>query len=319
MIQNFKSIIFFFALSFVISSYGQEHFLIVKGISGYSSNTIDRWETAITNEGHVFTTILFEEFETLDLSTYDVVIYTPYDDAVSGNTHYGKIKAFIESGKNVYIQTEWWYDYESNLIVKNLFFDLGVDTSFVWGTDSNSISDYNYSYSSTILSPLNSNSNAITNTYDFFYLNHHTTSSSDITAIIQQPNGKLAGVFYDDDSTNGKLISIPDKDWIGTYWDASYIELLENIVHELALSTTLSVKNQETTEERVVVFPNPTSSILNIDYDFKTVKVFDLTGRKILESNYKTIDISELPNSIYLLKLYDASGEALWTTKVIKK
>ena len=67
------------------------------------------------------------------------------------------------------------------------------------------------------------------------------------------------------------------------------------------------------------IYPNPTSSIINIDYEFSIAKVFDLTGRKVLESRLKTIDLSELPNSIYLLRLYDNSNNVLGTSKVIKK
>jgi uncharacterized protein (TIGR02145 family) len=97
--------------------------------------------------------------------------------------------------------------------------------------------------------------------------------------------------------------------------------LSENEISNLSYSiSTLSVnKNQRTIEEGVIIFPNPTSTIINIDFEFSIAKVFDLTGRKVLESNFKTIDLSELPNSIYLLRLYDNSKNVLGTSKVIKK
>ena len=60
------------------------------------------------------------------------------------------------------------------------------------------------------------------------------------------------------------------------------------------------------------------SSILS-NANFSLAKVFDLTGRKILESNLKTIDLSELSNSIYFLRLYDNSNNVLGTSKLIKK
>lgn len=97
--------------------------------------------------------------------------------------------------------------------------------------------------------------------------------------------------------------------------------LSENEISNLSSSiSTLSVNNiQRTIEEGVIIFPNPTSSIINIDFEFSLAKVFDLTGRKVLESNYKTIDLSELPKSLYLLRLYDNSNNVLGTSKVIKK
>ena len=90
----------------------------------------------------------------------------------------------------------------------------------------------------------------------------------------------------------------------------SQTEITQAYNGTLSLSKTLDFLN---------VYPNPTSSIINIDYEFSIAKVFDLTGRKVLESRLKTIDLSELPNSIYLLSLYDNSNNVLGTSKVIKK
>ncbi len=90
----------------------------------------------------------------------------------------------------------------------------------------------------------------------------------------------------------------------------SQTEITQAYNGTLSLSKTLDFLN---------VYPNPTSSIINIDYEFSIAKVFDLTGRKVLESRLKTIDPSELPNSIYLLRLYDNSNNVLGTSKVIKK
>ena len=90
----------------------------------------------------------------------------------------------------------------------------------------------------------------------------------------------------------------------------SQTEITQAYNGTLSLSKTLNFLN---------LYPNPTSSIINIDFEFSIAKVFDLTGRKVLESTLKTIDLSELPNSIYLLRLYDNSNNVLGTSKVIKK
>lgn len=82
-------------------------------------------------------------------------------------------------------------------------------------------------------------------------------------------------------------------------------------------SQTASTPNLSKNE--LPVYPNPTKSKIYIDFEFSLAKVFDLTGRKILESNLKTIDLSELPNSIYLLRLYDNYNNFLGTSKLIKK
>ena len=67
------------------------------------------------------------------------------------------------------------------------------------------------------------------------------------------------------------------------------------------------------------LYPNPTTSIINIEQDFTTAKVYDISGRELLKTTSKTIDLSELPSSIYLLRLYDNSNKVLGTSKVVKQ
>jgi uncharacterized protein (TIGR02145 family) len=69
----------------------------------------------------------------------------------------------------------------------------------------------------------------------------------------------------------------------------------------------------------ITIYPNPTSSIINIEQDFTTAKVYDISGKELLKSTSKTIDLSELPSSIYLLRLYDNSNKVLGTSKVVKQ
>ena len=71
-------------------------------------------------------------------------------------------------------------------------------------------------------------------------------------------------------------------------------------------------------KSNISVYPNPTTSIINIEQDFTTAKVYDISGRELLKSTSKTIDLSELPSSIYLLRLYDNSNKVLGTSKVVK-
>ena len=68
----------------------------------------------------------------------------------------------------------------------------------------------------------------------------------------------------------------------------------------------------------ITIYPNPTSSIINIEQDFTTAKVYDISGRALLKSTSKTIDLSELPSNIYLLRLYDNNNRVLGTGKIIK-
>lgn len=68
----------------------------------------------------------------------------------------------------------------------------------------------------------------------------------------------------------------------------------------------------------ITVYPNPTSATIEVQQEFSVAKVYDLSGKEMLKSNSKTIDLSELPSSVYLLRLYGNSNKVLGTTKVVK-
>ena len=80
-----------------------------------------------------------------------------------------------------------------------------------------------------------------------------------------------------------------------------------------------SNNNVKDLNNKITIYPNPTTSIINIEQDFITAKVYDISGRELLKSTSKTIDLSELPSSIYLLRLYDKSNKVLGTSKVVKQ
>ena len=56
------------------------------------------------------------------------------------------------------------------------------------------------------------------------------------------------------------------------------------------------------------MYPNPTSGKLTIDAkNFEGVEVYDVSGRLIIKSELKTIDLEEQSKGIYLLRI-NANG-----------
>jgi subtilisin family serine protease len=93
-------------------------------------------------------------------------------------------------------------------------------------------------------------------------------------------------------------------------WGNGKIDAYQSLV-------TLTNKYFETLD--YFIYPNPTSSSIYISMDFEFAKIYDLNGKEIIKSTSKTIDLSELPSSIYLLRLYDNSNKVLGTSKVVKQ
>gem|GEM_PF-1217921 len=68
------------------------------------------------------------------------------------------------------------------------------------------------------------------------------------------------------------------------------------------------------------IYPNPASSIIHIDAPLKvTVIISSLEGKVVMKQvDATTLDISTLPNAVYLIKVYDADGALLKIDKMVK-
>ena len=69
------------------------------------------------------------------------------------------------------------------------------------------------------------------------------------------------------------------------------------------------------------LYPNPTNSIFNVEIPNEVVKlvtIFDLSGKKLLESNQQKIDVSSLASGIYMVNIETESGK-IGVSKLIKK
>ena len=91
------------------------------------------------------------------------------------------------------------------------------------------------------------------------------------------------------------------------------------IVDQNLIEASCSTASTKDYSDAITIYPNPTTSIINIEKDFTSAKVYDISGRELLKSTSKTIDLSELPSSIYLLRLYDKSNKVLGISKVVKQ
>ena len=75
----------------------------------------------------------------------------------------------------------------------------------------------------------------------------------------------------------------------------------------------------ETEMPGVRIYPNPSSSIVNINYsEDLEITIFNILGQQILKSNSKTINISNLENGTYFLITKDENN-SITNFKLIKK
>lgn len=91
-------------------------------------------------------------------------------------------------------------------------------------------------------------------------------------------------------------------------------------------TATLSVFDLETNME-LKAYPNPTSSVFNINLQENTAKdmtyeLYNLLGQSVLKGSIvgttTVIEVSHLPNAVYLLRIKDPNNRIIKTLKLIK-
>ncbi|MBU2922930.1 T9SS type A sorting domain-containing protein [Winogradskyella psychrotolerans] len=73
-------------------------------------------------------------------------------------------------------------------------------------------------------------------------------------------------------------------------------------------------------ENGIKLYPNPTTSILNIEMiqSLKQVSIYSVLGTEVLRTQKETIDVSGLSNGIFLIKIEDENGNVS-TKRFVKK
>ncbi len=99
----------------------------------------------------------------------------------------------------------------------------------------------------------------------------------------------------------GDIDGDTDMDIVLTY-QISGVNMYTTKIFKNSIAT-LSI--EENVIENIALYPNPTNSILNIQTSLviKEASIYSILGEEILKSKLKTIDVSNLQNGLYLLKV----------------
>ena len=86
---------------------------------------------------------------------------------------------------------------------------------------------------------------------------------------------------------------------------------------------TLAVENPEIVKAGITIFPNPTASVINLDFSeavtIDKVVVVDITGKTVLQQGANTtqVNVEKLAKGLYIIEAY--SGKEKFTSKFVKK
>lgn len=141
-----------------------------------------------------------------------------------------------------------------------------------------------------------------------------------------QTDNRNLQIGYDLNSTKGR-----DKMFIfaGNTWAPSAIQLAGSPMMRAVLDGDYPIPNPGTSIENVSkvefikVYPNPTSSVLNIDLPESLTNyelmVFDYTGKQVYFGNESQIDVAQYSKGMYLLTVVDKNNNNRYSSRFIVK
>ncbi|WP_445717727.1 LamG-like jellyroll fold domain-containing protein [Flavobacterium sp.] len=91
-------------------------------------------------------------------------------------------------------------------------------------------------------------------------------------------------------------------------------------ISSLYTNNTLTSENFNLNNLEVALYPNPVNDILNIEtaLDIQTVEFYNIQGQKVLSSNQKQINVSDLAAGMYMVRIQDADNN-IATKKIVIK
>ena len=116
-----------------------------------------------------------------------------------------------------------------------------------------------------------------------------------------------------------KLTNGTTDDSDDTFYDIKFLSWSEGKSGGFSyVRTTSNVLSVSDIKNKIYIFPNPTSTYIQINANYHVAKIFDITGKQVIHSDSNPLDLSHLKSNIYMLQLLDESNASLGTFKVIK-
>ena len=106
------------------------------------------------------------------------------------------------------------------------------------------------------------------------------------------------------------------NDWNNTSFAGS---LIIRPVFSTALNSTLAI-SKEKSNINLSIYPNPTQEIVTISglSINETVELRDLSGRIMMTTTEKTINLNSFANGVYIISIFNSNNQLIYSDKLIK-
>jgi hypothetical protein len=97
------------------------------------------------------------------------------------------------------------------------------------------------------------------------------------------------------------------------------VEILGNGIDDNCDGRDNTTSTQNNANQRVIIFPNPTYSSVQIEgLSFSNAALYNTQGQLVIETSDPTIDMSRLSRGLYLIHFYDDKRSLINTHRIIK-
>ncbi len=162
---------------------------------------------------------------------------------------------------------------------------------------------------------------------DFDITGSDTVDANELTVYSVPENGQ---VTYTWSLEGGNVISHPSDNSLQVQWGDPGEGMLYAVASNqygchsdtATLKVVIGVTGvEETAPDEVVLYPNPVRDHIQIQSPGRVVRVemYDLSGKALLTTDQKNIDLSGMDPGVYVVKIRNRDGKLLKTVRVVKR
>lgn len=307
---------------------GKQHpkILIVDGVERSSFPAIIQYKYPMTQLGYTFSSASNEAVMdgVVDMKNYKFVIWMLLNESTADDTfnktEQARVKDFIDNDKGVFIvsgsEVGWDLVHKGDAADKT-FYQTYFKAQYISDAPGAGYVKYTAEDNNQVIYHFDDGTHGIINiAYPDLIKTYGGSQESFFYPGVPESSG-VAGVSYKTATGGMEYLAFPIE---AVYKESERKELLKYIFDNF--SYLLPVK-QNPIRTHIRIYPNPTRgklTILNPDnFEISRIEVFDIYGRKqSVEFDGRHIDLSRLPNGIYIVRVENKKGEQ-GSFKVIKQ
>jgi hypothetical protein len=119
---------------------------------------------------------------------------------------------------------------------------------------------------------------------------------------VNTPNYTTGVLYFSTTASSPNPPDITSGSWQSAGFCPGAISSMSGNVDD---GTTLGIEELNTVKNTINIYPNPAKNILNIETAMliTEIEIYSILGKKLLQTNSKTIDVSKLPKGLYVIKI----------------